>query len=166
MGDQVSNRSTRRKIGTLEPVIYFVNETDPRRPRGHIVLAPYSSFPCPSTHRAEAAETISEVNKLQSRLIEQTRAELIDEKLSEESATARARERVVDSLRERMISSSTSAFERDFITHYLWLRDEKKREKWRGILEGTQMYLHALEMDQDPARGADEERVNLDRIHF
>jgi len=152
-----------RTLGTLEPVIYFVNHTDPRRPEGYVVLAPYSSFATPPGHSREEARTLAEVDKLQSRLIEQEMRATEADWLYNETLTAGKRKAVEDSLRTRMVSSATTPYEREFIELYLQLRDEKRAKYQQRFMERT-MFLHARENDTPRGRGVDEETVNLDRI--
>jgi len=151
-----------RKLGTLEPVIYFVNQVHPSRPKGYIVLAPYSDFPTPPGHTREAAETLAEVDKLQRLLIKQEMNAAYDEWVYNETLTAAQHERVRADLLSKMISSGTSEFEKEFIRAYLQLREEKREKYRQRFLERT-MYLWARENDT-PGRAADSETVNVDRI--
>lgn len=56
-------------------------------------------------------------------------------------ASARAR------LRARMVSSSTSPYERDFIQYYLQLSDDRKREQYRQRFLCDTAYFMAREFD-------------------
>ena len=151
-----------RKLGSLEPVIYFENYIHPARPIGYIVLAPYSEFPTPPGHERKSAETLPEVDNLQKRLIAQESRAAYEDYLYNESLVADAKMNVHDRLYCRMTSRSTSEYEREFIRLYLQLREEKREKYRQRFLERT-MYLWARENDT-PGRAADEERVNTDRI--
>lgn len=152
-----------RTLGTLEPVIYFVNHTDPRRPEGYVVLAPFSSFQTPEGHSREEAHTLAEVDVLQKRLIEQEQRTIESEYFYNEALVATQRQEIRDRLYARMVSSSTSEYEKEFIQLYLQLREDRRAKYRQTFLERT-MYLRAREMDTPKDRRADEERVNTDRI--
>lgn len=146
-----------RKLGTLEPVIYFA------RSDGHLTLAPYSSFPTlPGTER-RYAETLAEVDDLQRRLIEQERREWESDALYDEVVMQARRDAIRDRLYAKLTSSTTSEFDKDFIREYLKLRNERRDRHRQRFLERT-MYLHAREFDT-PGRRADEECFNHERIY-
>lgn len=145
-----------RKFGTLEPIIYFENS------RGDIVMPPdtpsaryfYSEKRDARglTYRDHGFEwreagTLEEVDRLQKRLNDHERrkaeaaAERDEEKYRERSRSVR------DSLYGRMVSSSTSPYEKEFIKYYLQLREEKRERHRQRFLEATS-YLWAREMDK------------------
>lgn len=144
-----------RKLGTLDPVIYFENSN------GEIVLPPnssearyfYEGFRQASgkTYRElgfewREAETLAEVDALQRRLVEQDRRANERNAERDERSRSASWQRIGDSLRARMVSSSTSPYEREFIALYLQLREEKRARHRQRWLERTS-YLWAREFD-------------------
>lgn len=154
---------TMRKMGSLEPVIYFINHLDRSHPEGFHVLAPYSSFPTPEGYERAAAETLADVDRLQRILIEQERREWEREAIVNEVLVAERRQAVRDRLYARMIGAGTSEYEREFIRLYLELREDK-RERYRQRFMERTAFLWAREMDARRDRRVDAERVNLDCI--
>jgi hypothetical protein len=154
-----------RKLGSLEPVIYFRNHRDPAHPPGFLMLAPYSDFPTPAGYTREAADTLADVDRLQRSLIEQERRDAEAELLHDEVVLGRRYAEMTDKLRARMVSSSTSPYDRDFIEAYLKLREEKRDRHRQRFLERV-MFLHAREMDTPRDRRVDDETVKLDRVNF
>lgn len=152
-------------LGSLSEVVYFRNHRDPAHPPGFLMLAPYSEFRTPSGYTREVARTLGEIDALQRTLIEQERRACESEILHDEAILGRKYAEVTDRLRAKMVSSSTSPYERDFIELYLQLRDEKRDKHRQRFLE-RQMYLHARENDMPKNRRENEERVSLDRVNF
>ena len=144
-----------RKPGTIEPVIYF------RFPDGHLTLAPYSDFPTPEGAIREGAETLSQVDRLQERLVAQERVEWEREVETDAARFQTRMDEVRDRLYARMTSSSTSEYEKEFIKLYLQLRNEKRAKYQQRWLERT-AYLHAREFDIGNRR-ADVEEFNPER---
>jgi len=147
-----------RKLGSLEPVVYFKNYRDPAHPPGYLLLAPYSDFPTPSGYSREHADNLPDVDKLQRVLCEQERRSAEEEFLHDEAVLGRKYAEMTDKLRQRMVSNSTSAYDRDFIAGYLKLREEK-RAKHQQRFEHRVMYLWMREMDSH-GRAPDSERVD------
>lgn len=152
-------------LGSLEAVIYFHNHRDPNHPPGYLMLSPYSDFPTPYGYTREAARTLPEIDRLQFTLIEQERRECEMEMVHDEVVFGRKQREVTDKLRQRMISSSTTPYERDFIEAYLQLQ-EQKRDRHRQRFMERAMFLHARENDTPKNRRTNDERVSLDRISF
>jgi len=152
-------------LGSLSEVIYFRNHRDPAHPPGYLMLAPYSEFRTPDGYSREAARTLGEIDALQRTLISQERRDCEQEILHDEAVLSRKVMEVTDRLRQRMVSSSTSPFERDFIELYLQLREEKRDRHRQRFMERT-MYLHARENDAPRGRDDNSESVNLDRVNF
>lgn len=152
-----------QKFGTLSPVVYFVNHTDPTKPSGHITLAPYSDFPCPRGHSTEYADTLQLVDRLQKRLQEQELREREQEWRSDENLYRSITDSVRDRLYQRMCSAKTSEYEKEFIRLYLQVREDRREKHRQRFMERT-MYLWARENDVPKGRRDDEESVNLDRI--
>lgn len=138
--------------GSLSPVIFFERKDGfcilPPIEVGHGVELARQLHADPRYRDWEWREagTLSEVDRLQKRLVDQ------ESKRSEHMAQAvgdRSRaitDAVADNLRQRMCSSATSVFEREFIGLYLKLRDEK-RGKYRQRLEEHNWFMWAREMD-------------------
>lgn len=143
------------KLGSLSGPVYFENS------KGEIVLPPSEADArhfyegvrdaTGQTYRDRGfeyrkCETLGEVDALQRRLVEQDRRANERHAQMDESRRAGAWQRIGDSLRARMVSSSTSAFEREFIELYLRLREEKRAKHRQRWLERTS-YLWSREMD-------------------
>lgn len=101
------------------------------------------------------AGTLADVDRLQKRLISQEeqriggmadRHQSLREDLFRSSGSA---------LRQQMISSGTSEWERGFIRAYLELRDSK-RDKYRDSLEHHNYFLWARENDSSNRSGVEE----------
>ena len=151
------------KLGTLAPCIYFVNHQDPAHREGYLILAPYSSMPTPNGYSREEATTLRECYRLQQRLQEQE-AEDWKRESSHDIELLRARFRQTrDRMIQRMASSSTTAFDRDFMAAYLQLQ-EQKLEKHERNFECRDAYLRSLEFDTPRGRRDDEESFKVDRI--
>lgn len=141
--------------GTLEPIIYF------ERQDGYAILPVYDAgrpeqarrvFDERYKHHAtekwqwrETDGTLSGVDALQKRLVDQEQRR--DGAMLESHMMVRERFRksVADSLYSRMTSAATSEFEKEFIRLYLDLRDDKKRDKYRTQLEHRNHFLWARE---------------------
>jgi hypothetical protein len=135
-------------LGQLSAIVYFENAD------GEIVLPPttedaryfYEAHYRGKGYEIREAGTLAEVDRLQNRLVEAERRK--NERAAEHDETisaARWRE-VGDRLRQRMVSSATTPYEREFIELYLKLREDKRdrhRQRW---LERVS-YLFAREMD-------------------
>lgn len=154
-----------RKLGSLEPVVYYRNHRDPVHPPGFLMLAPYSDFPTPPGYTREAADSLAEVDKLQRTLIEQERRDAEADLLYNEVVMGAKRAEVYDRLRQRMVSSATTPYEREFIELYLKLGEEKRERHRQRFMERT-MFLWAREMDTPKDRNVDDETVKLDRVNF
>jgi hypothetical protein len=154
-----------RKLGSLEPVFYFVNHTDPTRPPGYLMLAPYSACPAPAGWSREYADTLPDVDRLQKRLQEQEFRAMEAEGERSLNAFRAKQDELRVKLHDKMVSSSTSPWERDFLRGYLMLAEER-RAKYRQRFMERNMYLWARENDTPKDRRVDEEKVNLDRVNF
>lgn len=159
---------TGRALGTLDPVIYFHNRkkstlteggTIIHLPNGHYMLPPVEVgkgtalakqfFEQKYRHQGYEwceAGTLRAVEQLQGRLVEQESAILEAQGLRMDNAREASRRQTTSNLRQRMISSDCSAYEREFIQ--LWLQlDEEKRKKYTQRFTERNMYLFGLEMD-------------------
>ena len=140
--------SLRRKIGSLDPIVYF---TEPLS--GRISLPPTSDTRCPTGWIREEADTLQAIDCLQKRLQQQVKDEMERENERDEKMWAERLEQVRSDLSTRMCSAATSEYEREFIRLYLQLREEK-REKHRERFAHRVAYLEMREHDR--ARTPDE----------
>lgn len=144
---------TGRALGTLNPVIYFINGA------GHILLPPEEIGHGPVIarrlyeerykHQGYAwceAGTLADVQKLQKRMVEQEERELKKQAETTWEGQRSARERVNSNLRQRMASSDCDPWERDFIRYWLQNREDKQTEFMQRFQERNQ-YLWAAEQD-------------------
>lgn len=92
------------------------------------------------------ADTLKQAEALQKKLQEQLKREQENELEKDESMTAYRRQQVRDRLYARMNSSSTNAYEREFIRLYLEYR-EKKHDIFRKKFTQQIGHLDALEFD-------------------
>jgi hypothetical protein len=153
----VCSDKTGRARGTLEPIIYFERED------GYVILPAYDAGHPEQAKRVfdlryrnhaterwmwrETDGTLSAVDALQKRLIDQERRRT--ETMMENHTMVReaSRRAVRDSLYQRMVSSSTSTFEREAIRYYLDAREAPERDKFGNAITQHQWYLWAREMD-------------------
>jgi hypothetical protein len=145
-----------RKPGSIEPIIYF------RRADGYIILAPYTSAPCPEDCVREEADTLPAARKLQDILVSQERRQWESEHHYDLALVARQEAEMRDKFNERIASTGTSQYEKDFLRAWMQLRDERKREKYRKLYEQRQAYLYSLEYDS-PGRSVSVESFNVER---
>jgi hypothetical protein len=157
------------QLGSLSQIEYFVKRSTAAcrdsHPIGFHILAPMSNARCPEGYTREYADSLSAVDRLQTILLRQERQEWERERIHEESLIGARQRAVVDRLKQKMVSSSTSPYERDFIAAWLQLREEKK-EKYNRIFEQRVAYLSVLAKECPPGRKPNEERVNLDRMEL
>lgn len=145
-------------LGSLSAVVYFRNHRDPNHPEGYLMLAPYSEFPTPRGYSRELARTLSDIDKLQRVLCEQERRDFERDRLYDEVLVGAKQRGITDKLRQRMVSSSTTPYDRDVIEAYLQLKEEKRAKHAQRFMERN-MYLYAREMDSH-SRPPDSERVD------
>jgi hypothetical protein len=149
-----------RTLGTLTPIVYFVNsagaDRDPAHPAGYIMLAPYSDYPTPHGYLREHAGTLRDARRLQDRLIEQSREEWSREAETNHTLVDARRAEVRDRIYARMTSSDTTPYEREFLRLYLQLREDKQA-KYDSLWMQRTAYLHALENDLGDRRADSEE---------
>lgn len=139
-------------LGHLKPVLYFENSS------GKILLMPTDD----EAYRFKAklytkgfelreADTLVAIDKLQKRLQEQEYKQRQDELERDEITVGTLRKVVRERLITRMISSSTTPYEHDFIKAYLMLRENKRQEfQKRFMLD--QCYFVAREYDNPANR--------------
>lgn len=150
------------KPGCIEPVIYFVNGSDPAHPVGYVMLAPYSDCPTPEGYRREGADTLAQVDVLERRLQSQER-EAADREMEYDYKMIEERSKAVrDRLYARMTSAATPPYEREFLRLYLELRDERKRARYQQLYLERSTYLWARHNDIGDRR-ADSEEFKAER---
>jgi crotonobetainyl-CoA:carnitine CoA-transferase CaiB-like acyl-CoA transferase len=145
-----------RKPGCIEPVVYF------RRPDGHLTLAPYSNFPTPDDAIREYADTLDAVDRLEAILQRQEREVWEREAERDELLLDARRKELRDRIYQRIASSETDEWNKEFYRLYLQLTDDKKARYRQRFLE-REMYLHARHNDIGKGRRADEEVFNCER---
>lgn len=143
-------------MGRVSPIVYYEHTN------GHLMLAPdteHASYwwreakdPSGMTlldkgYDLKEAGTWPEVQHLQDRLIEQEEKWFTKTLETHDRERAVARKVVADRLYARLVNPGTPAYEKEFIQHWLILRDEKKRDRYREALEHRAMYLWVAEMD-------------------
>jgi hypothetical protein len=149
---------TGRAMGTLSPIIFFERADGkvdlPVFEAGHPELARqvyesprYKYHPTEKWEWRETGHNMREVDAFQKRLTEQELRQ--NEVMFEGHQQLRemCRKRVAESLRQTMCSSSTSPYEREFIQHYLNLRDQPKRDRYGQELMNRNYFLMAREYD-------------------
>ena len=148
-----------RKPGCVAPVIYF------RYPSGHLVLAPFSECPTPDGAIKEEADTLPAIDRLVDQLRKQEYENSQREMRYDMELMATRDKEIRDRIYQRISSSVTTEYEKEFLRYYMQLRDERKRENYRQRFMEAQWYLAAREQDLGN-RAADKEEVNLDKVHF
>ena len=158
-----------RKPGQIEPVFFFVNGADPNHPPGYIMLAPYTGggdrcqCPTPSGYRLEYADTLPAVDLLERTLQQQEREQSAREGEREWALLEVRRKAIRDRLYERINSSSTDEWTREFLKLWLQLSDERKRQQYAQRFLEHESYLWARHNDCGD-RKADSEEVSLDKL--
>ena len=148
-----------RKPGTVAPVVYF------RYPSGHLTLAPFTACPTPDGAIREEADTLSQIDRLVDTLRKQEYESSQREMQHDMNQFATIERSIRDRIYQRMTSSSTSEYEKEFLRLYMQLRDERKRELYRQRFLEAQWFLHSREFDLGD-RDASKEEVNLDKVNF
>ena len=139
--------------GTLSPIIYFKRGKD-----GYVILAPHEKgHGLEVAHRMYEeryrfewewceASTLREAQQLEKQLIDQA----MRERGHQAEVVGREREnvkkQVASAMYARLVSSSTSEFEKEFIRGWTLL-SESKRDKYAQRLKEHNDYLWALQMD-------------------
>ena len=139
-------------LGTLSPIIYFENS------RGTISLPPTTDDALRIRdvmrrrgYDLREAGTLTEIDRLQRRLEAQLSAENQAALASDDSMRSTIKRTVYDRLRARAVSSSTSEYERDFITEYLRV-SYAKRDRHQAKFTADQAYFTAREFSGSAAK--------------
>ena len=114
---------------------------------GTISLPPEDSTPCPPGYDRREANTLAEVDRLQSRLQRATYERCQRELMRDEQACAESRERVRASITARIASSATTEYEKEFLRYYIQLREEK-RQAYQKKFSCDVAYLEMRENDR------------------
>jgi hypothetical protein len=114
---------------------------------GTISLPPEDSTPCPPGYDRREANTLAEVDRLQSRLQRATYERCQRELMRDEQACAESRERARASITARIASAATTDYEKEFLREYIKLREEK-RDKYRQKFACDVAYLEMRENDK------------------
>jgi hypothetical protein len=162
---------TGRAMGTLEPVIYW-EKSSPTWFQGvymekHILMPPTEigdrgalarQLWTDSRHGRPSykdqgyvwceAGTLQEVQKLQQRMIDQENKILQHQGRTDAATRERVHKETASRLRQKMASSSTTPYEREFIRLWLEMSDKKQDEYTKRFTERN-MYLQALEFDSN-----------------
>jgi hypothetical protein len=146
--------------GTLSSPIYFERSDGkidlPVYEAGHPELARqvfesarYKYHPTEKWEWREDCHTLADIDRLNQRLVDQEVRQ--NDVMYQNHVMLRemVRARVASSLRQTMCSSSTSPFEREFIQHYLNLRDQNHRDKYGQALLHHNYFLMAREYDSN-----------------
>lgn len=158
-----------RKPGQIEPVFYFVNGASTAHPPGYILLAPYTGggdrceCPTPEGYRLEYADTLADVDKLERILQLQEREEAEREGQREVEMLEARRKAIRDRIYQKIASSETDEWNKEFYRLYLQLSDERKKTMYRQRFLERQSYLWARHNDTPKERRSDEEVFNVER---
>jgi hypothetical protein len=158
-----------RKPGQIEPVFYFLNGADPNHRPGYVMLAPYTGggdrclCPTPEGYRLEYADTLSAVDKLERTLQLQERESAELEGQREVELLEARRKEIRDRIYQRISSSETDEWNKEFYRLYLQLSDERKKKMYRQRFLERESYLYARHNDTPKGRRADEEIFNAER---
>ena len=148
-----------RKPGTVAPVVYF------RYPNGHLTLAPFTDCPTPEGSIREEVDTLPQIDKLVDILRRQEYETSQREMHYDQALIATKDKEIRDRVYQRISSSATTEYEKEFLRLYMQLRDERKRELYRQRFMEAQWFLSARENDLG-SRDAAKEEVNLDKVNF
>lgn len=134
-------------LGRLNPVVYFINVA------GIVALPPSTEYALMVKDRMKhrgfelrEAGTLAEIDDLQKRMQDQEYRANQARLEVEQALGARIRGSIRDRLYQRMVSSSTTPYEREFISNYLQVREDK-RHKYQQRFMADQCYFEQREMN-------------------
>ena len=149
----MSSSRTGYGLGTISATIYF------ERKDGYIIMPP-AEIDNPALTRQiyelhfrtkgwewRETHTLHDYDKLQEKLVHQEMVRIGKMLDVHDRCREYVRSAVTENLRRRAVSVGTSPWEREFISHYLKLREEPKRDRYRQALMHRNYYLWAREMD-------------------
>jgi hypothetical protein len=159
-----------RKPGTIEPVWFFINGTDPAHPPGYILLAPYTggsgsdrcSCPTPAGYRLEYADTLAAVDKLERILQHQEYEAAQREGQRDMELLETKRKELRDRIYQRIASSETDEWNKEFLRLYLQLSDDRKKKLYAQRFLERESFLWARHNDIGD-RPAGEESFNPEK---
>jgi len=136
-------------------VLYFENAD------GRVSLPPTSEtaelmarHPKYKKSQLKEANTLPEIDRLQTRLHRQAQEELQVAEFNDETMWRERRKQIYDNLYQRLISAGTDEYEKEFLRHYLQLREEK-RQKYHARFVCDRAYFTAREFDQSGRNALD-----------
>lgn len=100
-----------------------------------------------SGYELREANTLDEVDRLTQRLNQQARDEAERDGLREQAVWAERLEQQRSAIAARIASSATSEYEKEFLRHWLLLRDEKKKAAYKSRFACDQAYFELREHD-------------------
>ena len=145
---------------------YFENSGDDlSRPRGYVILAPYSGCPAPVFYSKQVANSLAEVDLLERKLQRQTELDFEREAEHEYNMThdirKAVRSRIIDKMHGCGVDESIKPYIHDYLEALLQLRpDNPKRNYFENQLE---CYI-AIRHNDIGNRRPDAEIVNIDDI--
>lgn len=134
-------------LGQLNPIVYFENKL------GVIALPPSTEYAQAIKDRMRDrgfelryAGTLADVDKLQKRMQDQEYRQRQREVENDQRLASHVRASIASRLYQRMISSGTPDYEKEFIRIYLRTREDKRAQHAKRF-EQDQMYFEAREFD-------------------
>lgn len=118
------------------------------RKDGAILIPPTSDIPCPPNCIERTCNSIRDVESLVRRMQQIAMDEAERAGLRQSIAWEPKLQAIRDSLLTKMHTAGVSQYERDFITEWLKLRDEKKKEHYARLFEQRRVIAEALEFDR------------------
>jgi hypothetical protein len=115
---------------------------------GNISLPPTSDTPCPPAYQRCEANTIAEVESLERRMQQASRAKADREGIEWEQAGLEVRRANRRSIMTAIESASTDQYTKDFLREWCKLRDESRRAKYKEIFQQREGYFEALHNDK------------------
>lgn len=127
--------------GRIDGPVYF------KRRDGKILLAPDSSTPTPPNCDRCKVETLDELDRLQEYLETETKSQCAQEIERDQSVWHEKRQEVRNRLHSRMASSACSDYEKEFLSLYIKISDERKRKLYKQRFMADTAYFMAREFD-------------------
>lgn len=141
------------KMGTLNPVLYFINS------QGNVSLPPTNeaAFALKDEMRRRGyelreADTLPKIRDLEKMIQESEQRQQEREFERDEAVFGARRKEIRSRMYQRMVSSSTSPYEREFIRHWLQMREEKQKEFEQRFLVDIAARNHFVQLEYDNPR--------------
>lgn len=137
----------RYAVGSFSPVIYYES------PGGKLSLPGNNEETGRGNNgwKRKEARTLGEVDILQRRLEDQDRGELRGSLDRDEMIFERKRQITRDNLLKKLVKSSTTPYEKEFIREYLAISDMRKRKFYQKD-KGLKAFFMAREYDDGGAK--------------